>query len=359
MNSSNVFQDLNIIDLSSVLAGPSVGTFFAELGANVVKIENPEHPDATRSWKLESEPDDEPISAYFSSINYKKKYLQLDLKQEQQYERFLELLATADIVLMNFKKGSQEKLNITDEQLRSKNSELIIGKISGFGDESDRVAYDLILQAESGFMSMNGTPESGPVKMPIAFIDILAAHHLKEGILIELIQKKISNNYTGKTVSVSLYDASVASLINQASNYLMAGKVPERIGSLHPNIAPYGELFTTSDGKTITFAIGSNRHFELLCSFLNLLELTKDKQFKDVQSRVKNRTKLYQLIAPKVKAKDSKNILNFMRENQVPAGAVKDLKEVFESNEAQRLVREEMISGVKTKRVTSIAFKTK
>jgi crotonobetainyl-CoA:carnitine CoA-transferase CaiB-like acyl-CoA transferase len=360
MSNSSVFQNLNIIDLSTVLAGPSVGSFFAELGANVVKVEHPEHPDATRSWKLENESDDVPISAYFSSINYKKKYLQLDLKQEQQYERFSELLATADIILMNFKKGGQEKLNITDKQLRSKNKGLIIGKISGFGDESDRVAYDLILQAESGFMSMNGTPDSGPVKMPIAFIDILAAHQLKEGLLIELLQReRLKNDYVGSSVSVSLYDTAVCSLVNQASNYLMAGKVPERIGSLHPNIAPYGELFTTKDGKTITFAIGSNRHFELLCSFLGLDEIAKDTKFKDVQSRVKNRTKLYQFIEPKIKEKESDQILNFMKEKQVPAGAIKNLKEVFETREAQSLVREEMISGVKTRRVTSIAFKTK
>ncbi|PHR44738.1 MAG: carnitine dehydratase [Fluviicola sp.] len=360
MNHYSVFQNLNIIDLSTVLAGPSVGSFFAELGANVVKIEHPEYPDATRSWKLESEPKDVPISAYFSSINYKKKYLQLDLKQKKQYERFLELIATADIVLMNFKKGGQEKLNITDKQLRLKNKGLIIGKISGFGDESDRVAYDLILQAESGFMSMNGTPESGPVKMPIALIDVLAAHHLKEGILIELLQReRLKKDYKGSSVSVSLYDAAVSSLVNQASNYLMTDKVPERIGSLHPNIAPYGEIFTTKDGKSITFAIGSNRHFEILCSFLELEEMIKDTLFKDVQSRVKNRAKLYRLIEPKVKEKEANFILNYMNKNHVPAGAIKNLKEVFETKNAQNLIREEMISGVKTKRVTGIAFKTK
>lgn len=360
MSSSDVFQNLNIIDLSTVLAGPSVGSFFAELGANVVKIEHPEHPDVTRSWKLENEPDDVPISAYFSSINFRKKYLQLDLEQKQQYKRFLELLSTADIVLMNFKKGGQEKLSITDKQLRSKNKGLIIGKISGFGDESDRVAYDLILQAESGFMSMNGTPKSGPVKMPIAFIDVLAAHQLKEGILIELLQReRLKKDYKGSSISVSLYDAAVSSLVNQASNYLMAEKVPERIGSLHPNIAPYGELFTSKDGKTLTFAIGSNKHFEILCNYLKLQELINDPQFKDVQSRVRNRKYLYKKIEPKVKEKEAKSILDYMHKNHVPAGAVKNLKEVFETDEAQSLVREEMISGVRTKRVTSVVFRSK
>jgi len=360
MSSSEVFQNLNIVDLSTVLAGPSVGTFFAELGANVVKVENPEHPDSTRAWKLESEPADVPVSAYFSSINYQKKYLQLDLKKEKQYERFIELVANADIVIMNFKKGGQEKLNITDKKLRENNKSLIIGKISGFGDDSDRVAYDLILQAESGIMSMNGTPESGPVKMPIAFIDVLAAHHLKEGLLIELLQKeRMKKDFKGTSVSVSLFDAAVSSLVNQASNYLMTGKIPERIGSLHPNIAPYGELFTTKDGKTLTFAIGSERHFEILCEYLNLDQLLTSTKFNSVQSRVKNREELYEILKSKIIEKNTEDILNYMHEHHVPSGIVKNLKDVFQIKEAQEMVREEMISGIKTKRVTSIAFNTK
>lgn len=358
MSNSNIFQNLNIVDLSTVLAGPSVGSFFAELGANVVKVEHPEHPDVTRSWKLENESKESPVSAYFSSINYKKKYLQLNLTQEKHHKRLMELVSNADIVLMNFKKGGQEKLNITDQQLRSNNKRLIIGKISGFGDTSDRVAYDLILQAESGIMSMNGTPESGPVKMPIAFIDVLAAHHLKEGLLIELLQKeRMKNDFEGTSVSVSLYDAAVSSLVNQASNYLMTGKIPERIGSLHPNIAPYGELFSTKDDKTITFAIGSNRHFQVLCEFLELNELLTNEDFSSVQSRVKNRSKLFDVLKSKIKSKNAEDILKHMHQQHVPAGEIKNLKDVFESKEAQDLVREELISGITTKRVTSIAFK--
>lgn len=360
MDSSNIFQNLNIVDLSTVLAGPSVGTFFAELGAKVVKIEHPDHPDVTRSWKLVSESEDTTISAYFSSINFKKKYLQLDLKKETQYKRVMELVSNADIVLMNFKKDGQEKLKITDQQLRTNNKNLIIGKVSGFGDNSDRVAYDLILQAESGIMSMNGTPESGPVKMPIAFIDVLAAHQLKEGILIELIKKEqLKKDFKGSTVGVSLYDAAVSSLVNQASNYLMAGKIPERIGSLHPNIAPYGELFPTKDGKVITFAIGNDRHFKILCNYLGFEELIVDKKFSSVQSRVKNRLQLFHKLELKVKDKDAEDILSYMHQKNVPAGEIKDLKDVFKSDNAQRLVREEIISGTTTKRVTSIAFQTK
>ncbi|PKR81051.1 carnitine dehydratase [Brumimicrobium salinarum] len=354
-----MFLNIKIIDLSTVLAGPSVGSFFAELGAEVIKIEHPEHPDVTRLWKMPNEDKDSSVSAYFSSINYKKVYRQLNLRMENHREQLFEELKSADIILMNFKLGDQEKLQITDEKLHEINPQIIIGKINGFGAKSDRVAYDLILQAETGIMSMNGTPKSGPVKMPIAFIDVLAAHHLKEGLLIELFAKKGNEHYQGKSLSVSLYDAAVSSLVNQASNYLMNNHVPQRIGSLHPNIAPYGELFETTDHKTITFAIGSNRHFKQLCSFLDIENLAKDERFKNVQQRVKNRTLLFELLNEKIKQFSADEILTYMHQNFVPCGEVKDLEAVFETKAAKDLVRTEVIDGKETKRVSGIAFQIK
>jgi len=351
----NPFKDLLIIDASTVLAGPSVGTFFAELGAKVIKIENKTIPDVTRSWKLPSEDPESTISAYFSSINYNKEYLQLNLKDAGDRELFVNLTNKADMLISNFKPGDEEKLSITDKELRTFNSGLIIGKINGFGSKSDRVAYDLILQAETGFMSMNGTPDSGPVKMPVAMIDVLAAHHLKEGLLIALLEKNKTG--IGRTVSVSLYEAAVCSLINQASNYLMTGNVPKIIGSLHPNIAPYGEIFQTSDGKQITFAIGSDIHFNKLCIYLELEHLTDDPKFSTNPARVVNRTELFELLKHKIGRCTSHSILQKMLEEKVPAGKIKDLQEVFENETSKELIREEKIDGVPTKRVTSFAFK--
>ena len=357
MPNTSLFKDLKIIDLSTVLAGPSVGSFFAELGADVIKVENSKQNDITRSWKLPNEDKKSNVSAYFSSINYKKKYQFLDLKNKEDHAQLLSLIQNADIVLMNYKKGDQEKLNISDKTLHKVNPQLIIGKINGFGVESDRVAYDLILQAESGFMSMNGTPESGPIKMPIALIDVLTAHHLKEGILIELLNKSRDKDYKGTVITASLYDAAVISLVNQASNYLMTDHVPQRIGSLHPNIAPYGELFKTKDGKTITFAIGSNRQFKGLCSYFDLTELPDDKRFSMIQERVQNRKELYLLLKEKVIQFSAEEILSFMHGHFVPCGEVKDLEAVFKTEAAKSLVRTEEIDGEVTKRVTGIGFK--
>jgi crotonobetainyl-CoA:carnitine CoA-transferase CaiB-like acyl-CoA transferase len=351
------FADLKIIDLSTVLAGPSVGTFFAELGAQVLKIEHPKNADVTRSWKLASEDASESVSAYFSSVNYGKTYLSLDLKNEKDYATFIDHVQKADILLSNFKKGDDEKLNVSDEQLRSINPSLIIGKITGFGNESDRVAYDLILQAESGFMSMNGTSTSGPVKMPVALIDVLAAHHLKEGLLIALLQRNQSSEI--KTVSVSLYDAAICSLANQASNYLMEQHIPQRIGSLHPNIAPYGEIFSTKSNDLVTFAIGNNQHFEKLCDYLNCEELITDDRFKENKDRVKNRMQLFEYLQEKIKLFDTVTLLNEMHQRYVPAGEIKNLQAVFQEQAAQNLIRTETINGKETKRITSIGFQWK
>lgn len=350
---TTLFSGLKIIDLSTVLAGPSVGTFFAELGATVIKVEHPIHPDVTRSWRLPVE--NGPVSAYFSSVNYGKTYLQLNLAEAPDYEQFQSLIAGADIVLMNFKKGDDIKLRVTDSALRSLNPKLIIGKISGFGSESDRIAYDLILQAETGYMSMNGNVTSEPTKLPVAIIDVLAAHQLKEGLLIALLDRDKSG--IARTVEVSLYDAAICSLMNQASNYLMAQHVPGRIGSLHPNIAPYGEQFITRDGIRITFAIGSNQHFERLCSFMNLHEIPQSELYCSNQQRVLNRITLAALLQTKIGSLDAQFILTAMHDMQVPAGQIKNLAEVFEDETAQHLIREEAILSVPTKRVTSVAFK--
>ena len=350
-----MFKGLKVIDLSTVLAGPSVGTFFAELGADVIKLEHPDFGDVTRSWKLPIEKTDSNISAYFLSVNYGKKYGTINLKIEAERDRFLEEIRDTDILISNFKKGDATKFGIEDEVLFALNPKLIHGKITGYGEDSNRVAFDLILQAESGFMSINGTPESGPLKMPIALIDVLCAHHLKEAILLALYERERTRK--GKSVTISLYDAAVSSLVNQASNYLMTGFVPKRIGSKHPNIAPYGELFKTKDGATVTFAIGSNTHFRKLCEVLGIDDLSEDQRFKNNQNRVVNRAELFELIKRKVIEQEAEELLTSLQLLNVPAGKVRDLAEVFNDPLSQELIIEEEIDGIYTRRVKSVLFK--
>ena len=339
-NMVDLFNNLKVIDLSTVLAGPSVGTFFAELGAEVLKIEAPLQGDVTRSWKLPNEDPETPISAYFSSVNFKKKYAHLNLLEPSDYNVFMQHISNADVLISNFKKGDDRKLNLEDATLRKINPKLIIGKISGFGSDSDRIAYDLILQAESGFMSINGEINQAPLKMPIALIDVLAAHHLKEGILIALLAKQ------AKTIDVSLYDAAVCSLMNQASNYLMTGIKPERQGNLHPNIAPYGELFKTVEDEWITFAIGSNRHFKKLCKVLQLEGLEHSEKFNTNQSRVRNRAELSIHITKKVKDLSTKSLLKTCLDQKIPCAQIKSIDNVLKEPLSKKLIRKETIEGI-------------
>ena len=348
-------KDLIIVEIASVLAGPSVGMFFAELGAKVIKIESkPTGGDVTRSWKLPSEKKDSIISAYFSSVNYNKDYYFYDFNNADDLQKTLDFISIADVLITNFKYGDDLKFNLNYERIKIINPNLIYGSISGFGEKSDRVAYDLILQAESGFMSMNGSAESGPIKMPVALIDILAGHQLKEGILIALLQQATNG---GAKVTVSLFDAAIASLANQASNFLMTGHIAKPLGSLHPNIAPYGEIFTTANNAKVTFAIGSQKQFRLFLRLLGLESLENDNRFIDNASRVLNRKELAIYLQGKIEDLSLSDILDYCHQHFVPVAEIKDLGQVLSEPEVEKLVLEEVIEKVMTRRVKTVAFK--
>lgn len=350
------FSDLKVIELAGVLAGPSVGVFFSELGAKVIKIENPKTGgDVTRSWKCEKENSSDKESAYYWSVNTGKEILFLDITTETDLQKFYTLIKDADVLITNFKKGDDIKRKVTYSELRTLNSQLIYASINGFGSESNRTAYDLILQAEAGFMLINGEPESKPVKMPVALIDLLAGHQLKEAILIALLEREKTKK--GLHVSVSLFDSAVASLVNQATNWLIGGHLPEAIGSLHPNIAPYGELFFTRDYQTVTFAIGNEKQFKALCLLLNLQELPSNPKFKTNQERVKNREELFELLNIEVEKMDFRDLYDECLKNEVPIGKLRNLKEVFELPEAKAMLKQFSVNGVNKTAVNSVAFK--
>ena len=268
--------------------------------------------------------------------------------------KILKLVRDADVLIVNFKKDDDKKFGFDFKRLHELNPALIYASISGFSLDENRVAYDLILQAESGFMSMNGTTESGPVKMPVALIDILAAHQLKEAILIAIMHR----NKTGKGahVAVSLYDTAVSALANQASNFLNEGFIPSLQGSLHPNIAPYGEIFITKDRKSITFAIGSDKQFKLLC---DMLKLRAPKFFFTNQLRLKNRNKLFDFLNTSIMKFSLSELIMHCRNNFIPYAEIKNLKQVLESKEAKKMILQKKINGKIKKAVRTIAFKNK
>ena len=331
-----MFRDLKVLELASVLAGPSVGQFFAELGAEVIKVENLRTGgDVTRSWKGAGEQTDD-RSAYFCSVNWGKKSVAIDLSSPEGKETVLKLASISDVVIASYKPGDAEKLGVSFQQLKTRNEQLIYGQITGYGSANDRVGYDAVIQAESGFMDLNGERSGLPTKMPVALVDVLAAHHLKEGILIALLKRERTGE--GSLVEVSLIQAAVASLVNQASNWLVANKLPSRSGSSHPNIAPYGDSFITKDGKRILLAIGNDRQFFDLLKILNLDHLKLKDTFANNQLRVDNRDHLNKILKNAISSFECDQLLKEINRNKIPAGVIQNVKDVFEMKEAKELI---------------------
>lgn len=343
---------IRVLELASVLAGPSVGMFLAELGAEVLKVESPSGGDVTRTWKLASEADDTRTPAYFCAVNWGKQYLSLDLKMPEARAQVYDLIPSTDIVIVSYKPGDAEKLGMDYETLSALNSRLIYGEISGYGQTDPRVGYDAIIQAEAGFMYMNGEAEGPPVKMPVALMDVLAAHQLKEGLLLALYMR--AQTGVGDKISVSLLDAGIASLVNQATNYLMTGHVPKRMGSGHPNIVPYGTVFTCADGKQLVPAIGTDRQFAAFMRIIGLSEFASDPRFVDNASRVKNREVLEGQIRNAILNFERPWILESCAQAGVPVGGVNDMRDVFTMPETQpMLLRADNLAGVR-----SVAFQS-
>lgn len=342
-----MFESLKVLELATVLAGPAVGQFFAELGAEVIKVENIlTNGDVTRTWKVPGENTDD-RSAYFTAVNWGKKSILVNLQHEQGLAVVHQLAQRSDIVISSYKPGDDVRLNVDYETLSGMNPRLIYGRITGYGPEDDRVGYDAVLQAEAGFMFMNGEPGRSSLKMPVALIDILAAHHLKEGLLLALLQ--LEKTGKGSVVEVSLLDAAISSLANQGTNWLLGGKIPQKRGSEHPNISPYGDVFRTHQGDEILLAVGTDRQFRLLCDILNLSAVAADERYISNVARVQNRISLHELLAESIREHSTDWLMSAFRQAKIPAGVIQNLAQVFQMPAAQRLlIKTGAFSGVRT-----------
>ncbi len=336
MQNKEMFAGLKVVELASVLAGPSVGQFFAELGAEVIKVENLKTGgDITRTWKGKNESNDA-ASAYFTSVNWGKRSLAIDLATKDGQDIVYQLVVKADLVIASYKPGDAEKLGVDFLTLSKLNPSLIYGQVTGYGSDNERVGYDALIQAESGFMDLNGEPDGLPLKMPVALIDVLAGHHLKEGLLLSIIKRDRTGK--GDFVEVSLIQAAITSLTNQATNWLVANKLPTRQGSAHPNIAPYGDNYLTKDQKRVLLAVGSDRQFQFLCNVLDLNELAANPLYSTNPGRVKNRESLNDQLQGKISQKVASEFILTCSKHKIPAGVIQNLKEVFEMAESKDVV---------------------
>ncbi|HSL32761.1 MAG TPA: CoA transferase [Candidatus Limnocylindrales bacterium] len=335
---------IRIVDCSTVLAGPYATMLLADLGADVVKVEPPEG-DSTRGWGppwVGSEADGTRTAAYYLAVNRNKRSLRLDLKQPAGVGVLRRLLADADVFVENLRPDSLERLGFGDEALAAINRRLVHLAISGYGPTGPNVGrpgYDFLLQAETGLMSITGAADAdggGPTKVGVAIADVATGLHAAVGILAALAGRERQGSAAhglGQRIDVSIFEATLSILVNQAQNAFASGVAPGRLGNAHPNIVPY-ESFETADGM-IAVAVGSERQWPRFCRALGLPALADDPRFATNGNRVENREELVATLRARLAERPSAEWLAALDEADVPAGPINDIPTAFASEQAQ------------------------
>jgi crotonobetainyl-CoA:carnitine CoA-transferase CaiB-like acyl-CoA transferase len=324
---ASTLGSVRVLELASVLAGPLAGAALAERGAQVTKVERPPHGDVTRSWKTDGESKDTNSSAYYASANGNKEVVWKDLKSKEGRQWLEEALASHDVVIENFKTADLPSFGLQPEALAQRHPHLVHVRLIGFEGQPHRLAYDVVVQAETGFMHMNGNAGAPPMRMPVALMDVLASHQIRMAAMEGLLAR--SGGDTGFFAEVSLEASGLSALVNQATNHLNAGASPTRNGGLHPNIAPYGDVLQCMNGFVV-LAVGNDRQFEALCNVLGNAKWAEDDRFATNQLRVLNRNVLMPLLQLAAGEFEKTDLMTQLTNNSVPAGLVKSMEEVFQ-----------------------------
>ena len=319
---------LTVLDASRVLAGPFCTMQLGDLGAEIIKIERPGTGDQTRGWQPPSYGESDE-SAYYMSINRNKRSIALNLASEEGREVFRKFAREADVLVENFRVGKMTEWGLGYSDLREANPELVYCSISGYGEwgpDSHRPAYDIIMQAEGGLMSITGEEGRTPVRVGVAIADIGAGMYATQGILAALLERELGET-GGQKIDVSLFDGQVAWMTYMASNYFATGDPPTRMGSKHPTIAPY-QAFETADSYVVV-AVASENLWPNFCAALDREDLTDDARFATNEDRVENRDALDSLLSAELAEYGTDELLALFDEHDVPASGVHDMAEVF------------------------------
>jgi crotonobetainyl-CoA:carnitine CoA-transferase CaiB-like acyl-CoA transferase len=322
---SAALGDVVVLDFTRVLAGPLATMLLADYGATVIKVERPGTGDDTRSW---GPPHDAAGDAtYFLSVNRNKHSVTLDLTDTDGLDVARRLAARADVVVENFRPGVMDRFGLDYETLAAANPGLVYCSITGFGrgEGAPLPAYDLLLQALGGLMSITGQPDSEPQKVGVALVDVIAGLFATTGIIAGLRHRDVTGE--GQRIEVDLLSSLLAALANQASAYTAAGVVPRRMGNEHPSIAPY-ELLSTAGGDLVV-AVGNDRQFGDLCRVLGAPELAEDPRFTTNDLRVQNRHELRSLLEERLAAAPAPEWSEPLLDAGVPAGEVNDIAGAF------------------------------
>jgi crotonobetainyl-CoA:carnitine CoA-transferase CaiB-like acyl-CoA transferase len=328
---------IRVLDLSRVLAGPLCTQVLGDLGADVVKVERPGEGDDTRHW---GPPFAGPDAAYFLSLNRNKRSIVLDLRSIEGADAARRLALRADVLIENFRPGLMDRFGLGLGDLRRANPRLVTCSLTAFGDDvpetASRPGYDIIVQALSGLMSITGERGGEPTKAGVALLDVITGLYAAIGIVAAVRERERTGR--GRHVSVALFDASVAALVNQAANYLIGGVVPEAMGTEHPNIVPY-QVFHAAD-RPFVLAVGNDRLFRRTCEVLGTPDLADDPRFSTNEARVANRAALIPILAEAFGTRTAADWLRELEEAAVACAPIRRLDEVFASPEGAALIRE-------------------
>jgi crotonobetainyl-CoA:carnitine CoA-transferase CaiB-like acyl-CoA transferase len=335
---TGALSHVRVLELSRVLAGPWASQILADLGAEVVKIERPGTGDETRGWGPPwlTTPDGAETreSAYFACTNRGKKSVTVDFARPEGQAIVRRLAERSDVLIENFKVGSLSRLGLGWENLSALNPRLVYCSITGFGQSGpykDRPGYDFAVQAMGGLMSVTGEPDGEPMKAGVAMTDILTGMYAATAVLAALADRERTGE--GQRVDLALLDVQVATLANLAENYLVTGRVPERLGNAHASIVPY-QAFPTHDGHLVV-AVGNDGQFVRLCEVAGRPELAADPRFATNAARVENRAVLVPILQALLADRPTRDWVSALEKADVPCGPINDLARVFEDPHVQ------------------------
>jgi formyl-CoA transferase len=330
---------LVVLDLSRILAGPTATQLLGDLGATVIKVENPKTGgDDTRGWGPNYARDASgaatDLSAYFMSANRNKRSVAIDLATAEGQRVVRGLAAQADVVIENYKPGGLAKYGLDADTLLAAHPRLVYCSISGFGQTGpnrDKPGYDLMAQGYGGIMSLTGAPDGPPMKVGVGIADVMCGMYATVGILAALRHRDATGE--GQHIDLALVDAQMAWLINEGCNYLTSGQLPERRGNAHPNIVPY-DAFACADGHVLV-AVGNDSQFARFCAAIGLEGLAETDDFRTNVARIANRDQLLTHLRPRLKELSKADVLARLEAVKVPVGPINTVEEALRSDQAQ------------------------
>lgn len=335
--SEGPLKGVKVLDLSRILAGPTCTQLLGDLGANVIKIENPATGgDDTRQWGppyvQDADGNASDLSAYFMSANRNKKSVAIDITTAEGQAEIRRLASHADILIENFKPGGLAKYGLDYKSLSQYLPNLVYCSISGYGQDGPNAAkpgYDLMAQGYGGIMSLTGDPDGAPMKVGVGIADVMCGMYATVGILAALRHRDQTGE--GQQIDLALVDAQIAWLINEGVNYLTSGSVPQRRGNGHPNIVPY-DVYETADGHVI-LAVGNDSQFKRFCDFIGQPGLADDPRFATNPARLEHRDALNAVLRPAVQNYDTATVIAELEARKVPVGPVQTLDQVFATDQ--------------------------